>query len=95
MTEDRSIKEASEDKNQKAVVQQTYKNQRSGAEDFLGYTLNLYSTKNKMLLNGKDIDQFMDRHLPIVHEIMFQPVRDGLLRNVSQSKSPRTKTVTT
>ena len=37
-----------------------------------------------MLLNGKDIDRFMDRHLPIIHEIMFQPVRDGLFRNISQ-----------
>ena len=66
------------------MVQQTYKIQRNGAEDFLGYTLNLNPTKNKMLLNGKDIDRFMERHLPIIHEIMFQPVRDGLFRNVSQ-----------
>ena len=57
------------DKQGKAMVQQTYflKRQVNGADT--GYTLNLYPTNNKMLLNGKDIDWFMEAHLPeITHD---------------------------
>ena len=82
-SEGRSVIDCSEDRHRRAIVQQTYKVERPYNGEQLGYTLNLYTTKNKLLLNGKDIDQFMDRHLPIIHEIMLKPIRDGQLRSVS------------
>ena len=60
------------DKYQKALVQQTYfvKRDVNGVE--VGFTLNLYPTNNKRLLNGKDVDQFMYKHLPKIHQIMIR-----------------------
>lgn len=83
-TEGRSVIDYSEDYNRRAVVQQTYKVERAHEGGILGYTLNLYATKNKLLLNGKDIDRFIDRHLPAIHNIMFKPIRDGQFRNVDE-----------
>ena len=54
------------------MVQQTYFVKRILDGSEVGYTLNLYPTNNKMLLNGKDIDQFMDEHLPEIHQITIQ-----------------------
>ena len=48
----------------------------------MNYTLNLYSTKNTMLLNGKDIDRFMTGHLPVIHQIMCKAIRDEQLGSV-------------
>ena len=70
----------SEDKKRRAVVQQTYKVRRP--DDTMNYTLNLYPTKNTMLLNGKDIDRFMTDHLPVIHKIMCKAVRDEQLGSV-------------
>ena len=50
----------------------------------MDYTLNLYPTNNRLLLNGKDIDSFMNCHLPTLHEIMCTPIRNRQLRSLSQ-----------
>ena len=60
------------DKHKKSMVQQTYFVKRILDGSEVGYTLNLYPTNNKMLLNGKYIDQFMDEHLPEIHQITIQ-----------------------
>ena len=50
----------SQDKNRKAVVQQTHKVKREVSPGILvGYTINAYPTRNRILKNGKDIDLFM------------------------------------
>lgn len=74
----------SQDKKKKAVVQQTYRFRHivDGLET--GYTVNLYSTNNKLLINGKDIDTLMDRHLPVLHEIMTQGLRERNIDGVEQ-----------
>ena len=82
--EGRSVIDYSEDHNRRAIVQQTYKVERAHEGGTLGYTLNLYATKNKLLLNSKDVDRFIDRHLPAIHNIMFKPIRDGQFRNVDE-----------
>ena len=66
----------SEDKRRKAVVQQTYKFTRSHENEVIGYTLNLYPTRNSLLLNGKDTDTFIDVHLPAIHVLMCKTVKD-------------------
>ena len=42
----------------------------------------MYSTNNRLLINGKDIDILMDR--PLLHEIMCQGVRDRKIDGVEQ-----------
>ena len=74
--EGRCVINISEDKKRKAVVQQTYKFTRSCENDATGYTLNLYPTRNSLLLNGKDTDTFIDAHLPAIHALMCQTARD-------------------
>ena len=82
-TDGRCIQNKSVDKHGQATVQQTYflKRQINGTD--IGYTLNLYPTNNKMLLNGRDVDWFMDSHLPQIHSIMVQSVQDEGLGSVS------------
>lgn len=79
--EERCIIEVSEDRKRRAGVQQTYKVRR--IDDTPVYTLNLYPTKNTMLLNGKDIDRFMTEHLPVIHELMCKAMNDMQLGSVS------------
>ena len=62
---------STEDKQGDTIVQHTFKVRRhidNGCA--VGYTLNMYLTNNTLLLNGKDLDRFMDVHLPVLHEIM-------------------------
>ena len=62
---------STEDKQGHTIVQHTFKVRRyfdNGCA--VGYTLNMYLTNNTLLLNGKDLDRFMDAHLPVLHEIM-------------------------
>ena len=80
--EGRCIIDISEDKKRTAVVQQIYKVRQS--DDTMNYTLNLYPTKNTMLLNGKDIGRFMTDHLPVIHEIMCKAVSDEQLDKCSE-----------
>ena len=82
-TDGKCVNNKSFDKHGKAMVQQTYflKRQVNGNET--GYTLNLYPTKNKMLLNGKDVDWFMDSHLPEIHCCMIQAVQEEGLGSVA------------
>ena len=44
-------------------------------DEQVGYTLNLYPTCNKLLLNGRDIDRFMESHLPKIHEKCASPYK--------------------
>ena len=74
----------SQDKKRKAVVQQTYRFRHGVDGRVTGYTINLYSTNNRLLINGKDIDTLMVRHLPILHEIMCQGLRDGEIGSVQE-----------
>ena len=71
----------SEDKNHKAVVQQTYKVTRQHNGLDVSYTLNLYPTRNSLLLNGKDTDTFIDSHLPTIHQLMSQTVKEWEVEN--------------
>ena len=48
----------------------------------LGYTVNLYPTNNRILINGKDVDRFMDKHLPLLHEMMIKAMREFGFRGV-------------
>ena len=74
-----------DDKDGVSIVQTTYKIKRNIETGFtVGYTLNLYPTNNRLLLIGKDIDSFMNCHLPTLHEIMCTPIRNGQLRSLSQ-----------
>ncbi|MES9882773.1 MAG: hypothetical protein ABW185_18045 [Sedimenticola sp.] len=67
----------SEDKKGKAVVQQTYKVRRQDSDgQIVGYTLNLYTTTSKILINGKEIDRFINIHLPRIHEIMCRAITE-------------------
>ena len=75
-TESKCVINISEDKRRKAEVQQTYKVTRVHGCMGIGYTLNLYPTRNSLLLNGKDTDTFIDSHLPAIHELMCQTVQD-------------------
>ena len=52
-----------------AVIHQTYKVKWFVGENEVCYTLSLHSTINSMLMNGNDIGQFMDFHLPVLHEL--------------------------
>ena len=79
--EGRCVIDISEDKKRRAVVQQTYKVRRT--DETTNYTLNLYPTRNTMLLNGKDIDRFMTDHLPAIHELMCKAVNDEQLVSVA------------
>lgn len=49
----------------------------------MGFTPNLYPTNNKMLLNGKDIDQFMEVYLPEIHQIMLRSLQESGLGSVA------------
>ena len=70
----------SEDKHRKAVVQQTYK-VKSGPDQSHGYTINLYTTRNRILINGKDVGIFMDEHLAAIHDLMMKPIHAGIVVN--------------
>ena len=73
----------SEDKNRKAGDQQTYKVRcEVGHDQSQGYTINLYTTCNRILINGKKIDLFMDKHLPAIHELMIKPIYAGTVTGV-------------
>ncbi|MEW8309202.1 MAG: hypothetical protein G8D88_18940, partial [gamma proteobacterium symbiont of Ctena orbiculata] len=82
-TDGRCVPELVYDKYGVAVVQQTYRVKRFIDENEVCYTLNLYPTNNSMLLNGRDIDQFMNFHLPVIHELMCKSVKDEGLQSVS------------
>ena len=73
----------SEDKNHKAVVQQTYKVTRHHNGLDVSYTLNLYPTRNSLLLNGKDTDTFIDSHLPRIHQLMSQTIQEWEVENLA------------
>ena len=74
----------SQDKKRKALVKQTYRFRHSVDGRVTGFTINFYSTNNRLLINGKDIDTLMVRHLPILHEIMCQGLRDGDIGSVQE-----------
>ncbi len=46
--------------------------------------MNIYLTSNSVLINGKDVDRFMNNHLPIIHDIMWKPIKQGDFDNVMQ-----------
>ena len=85
----RCVIDISQDKRKKAVVQQTYRVKRLDPEtdEQVGYTLNLYPTCNKLLLNGRDIDRFMESHLPKIHEIMCQSLQDTQFGSIANYNS--------
>ena len=72
------------DKHKRSLVQQTYFIKRDVDGEEMGFTLNLYPTNNKMLLNGKDIDQFMEVYLPEIHQIMLQSLQESGLGSVAE-----------
>lgn len=75
----------SDDKDCASAVQHTYKIKRDiGTDTQIGYTINLYPTNNRLLINGKDLDRFMDNHLPEVHRIMCTPFRSGRFSSTGQ-----------
>ena len=47
------------------------------------YTLNLYPTNKTTLLNGKQNSTFIEDHLPVIHQIMCQAVKDQNLGSVA------------
>ena len=58
-----------------------YKIERDiGIDTQTGYTINLYPTSNRLLINDKDLDRFMANHLPEVHRIICTPFRSGRFR---------------
>ena len=74
--------EDTDDKKGKAVVQHTFRVFRVMSYTQLGYTVNLYPTNNRLLINGKDVDRFMDKHLPLLHEMMIKAMREFGFRGV-------------
>ena len=42
----------------------------------LGCTVNLYPINNWLLINGKDVDRLMDKHLPLLHEMIIKAMRE-------------------
>ena len=74
--------EDTDDKKGKAVVQHTFRVFRVISDTQLGYTVNLYPTNNRILINGKDVDRFMDKHLPLLHEMMIKAMREFGFRGV-------------
>ena len=79
--EGRCVIDYSEDKLKKALVQQTYRVSSPTSERW--YTLNLYPTNNTTLLNGKQYSKFIQDHLPVIHQIMCQAVKDQNLGSVA------------
>ena len=65
------------------MVQQTYKVVRQQEGLDISYTLNLYPTKNSLLLNGKDTDRFIDSHLPTIHQVMINTVQEWKVDNLA------------
>ena len=61
------------DKKGKHVVQFIFQVQTQDEES---YTLNMYTTSSKMLVNGKNVQVFMEQDLPEIHRIV-QNVRSG------------------
>ena len=44
----------------------------------VSYTVNLYPTNNRLLINGKDVDKFMESHLVLLHQMMIRALlEDG------------------
>ena len=82
-SEGKYIINTSEDKKRKAMVQQPYKvvHQQEGLD--ISYTLNLYPTKNSLLLNGKDTDRFIDSHLPTFHQVIVNTVHEWKVDNLA------------
>lgn len=66
-----------DDKKKKTVVQHMYRIKGIENDTQIGYTINLYPTNNRLLVNGKDVDRFMDSHLPLLHKIMLNALTDG------------------
>ena len=81
LEEGRCVINYSEDKNRKALVQQTYKVTSTSNERC--YTLNLYPTNNTLLLNGKDYRKFIEEHLPTIHQIMCNAVQEQNIGSVA------------
>ena len=65
-----------DDKHRKAVVQHTFKVSRMIGENSVSYTVNLYPTNNRLLINGKDVDKFMKSHLPLLHQMMIRALSE-------------------
>ena len=65
-----------DDKHRKAVVQHTFKVSRMIGENSVSYTVNLYPTNNRLLINGKDVDKFMESHLPLLHQMMIRALSE-------------------
>lgn len=66
-----------DDKHGKAVVQHTFKVCRKVDGNVVSYTINLYPTNNRLLINGKDVDKFMDAHLPLLHQMMINAMSEN------------------
>ena len=75
------VTDYSEDKQKKALVQQTYRVTSPTSERM--YTLNLYPTNNTVLLNGKNYDKFIEDHLSVILQIMCGAVQDQNLGSVA------------
>ena len=71
-----------EDKHGQAVVQNTYKVSRTIDGKVVGYTVNLYRTNNRLLINGRDVDKFIDSHLPLLHQMMIRAMSESGFRDV-------------
>ena len=71
-----------EDKHGQAIVQNTYKVSRTIDGKVVGYTVNLYRTNNRLLINGRDVDKFMDSHLPLLHQVMIRAMSESRFRDV-------------
>lgn len=48
------------------------------------YTINAYLTKCSLLVNGKNTQQFIDRDIPLIHNIMSETKFNGLSLNIEQ-----------
>ncbi|MES9884384.1 MAG: hypothetical protein ABW185_26350 [Sedimenticola sp.] len=84
-TEGYCVMDLSSDKQGKAVVQQTYKIrdcEQNGQP--APYTLNLYTTNNRILINGKGTDKFITEHLPLIHEYIGRALKDWNFANAQQ-----------
>ena len=42
----------------------------------VSYTVNLYPTNNRLLINGKEVDKFMESHLPLLHQMTIRALSE-------------------
>ncbi len=76
------------------VVQYTYKVKLNG-EGLTGYTLNAYTTRSSLLVNGKSVEYFMTTELDKIHSIMNsatynnEPVDTASLNRLLQEQLKR------